>query len=187
MGVLEHSLDGSASPSVSLAGSSFVSLVAPLYVSPLPPTALFIIHVPRAGLIGAQWPVCACHPLVITAGRRLGPLSISGSSSFAEDCMGLQHSGTHCSWAAPAFFLSRKPTCVSYLDPVSFFSFPLTHPAFLTEGQTQTQRAGQFRAQNKCNSILRLKPASTPPPLAFPGSRLAPWLPFNLYKCSMSV
>ena len=89
----------------------------------------------------------------------------------------------------PAFFLSRKPTCVSYLDPVSFFSFPLTHPAFLTEGQTQTQRAGQFRARNKCNSILRLKPASTPPPLAFPGSRLAPGfhLSFTNALCQCSI
>lgn len=58
-----------------------------------------------------------------------------------------------CGW--DSFFLDKKHTHVSHLDSAFSFSFPLTCPAFLMEGETQTQRAWQFRVQSECNRILK--------------------------------
>ena len=108
------------------------------------------------------------------AGRPLGPLSISGSSCPCRGwCGAVAWLGLTVALGGTCLLLRQEThPCVS--SGSCIFRLISAHPPTIPHGKGNSgPESLQFRAQSGCNSILKLKPASTQLPLALtPG-----WLP----------
>lgn len=181
LGVFKHSAGGSARPPPQRPWlEAVLSLgVAPHGVSvphrPLPILTSCPVHHPpsqscshpRGGMS-----VGVIHPSL--AGRRLGPLSVSGSLC---PCRG------RCGAAAwleltvalgGTCLLLRQETHPYVSSGSRIFLLISAHPPTIPHGKGNSgPESLPFRAQSECNSISKLKPASTQLPLALTPA----WLP----------